>query len=165
VRLTVNTHCLACILMVRCAADDVTARHPTSLCATEDHYSRGLKRGGEWVWLFLNKNSWRCPWTDVTRTNRQDCSQFDSPCIMNLLRCWSPPITQWYWRGKGCSSKWSPWSLETRKACQIYFLWQTYTTASNTERNTSACVMPQQKLNNFWAYHADVTFTNLLWMC
>jgi len=48
VRLTVKTHCVAYILTVRCAApaDDVTARQPTSLCATEDHYSCGLKRGG-----------------------------------------------------------------------------------------------------------------------
>jgi len=31
----------------------ITARQRTSLCATEDHCSRGLKKGGEWAWLFL----------------------------------------------------------------------------------------------------------------
>jgi len=54
VHLTVKTHCLACILTVRCAADDVTASKRTNLCVTEDYCSHSLKRGGAWAWLFLD---------------------------------------------------------------------------------------------------------------
>jgi len=51
-------HCLACTYRVRALSggDDVTGRQPG--CgrdfATLEHGNRGLKRGGEWAWLFLS---------------------------------------------------------------------------------------------------------------